>query len=263
MDSSFDLLNFAGGMLGPIIGVATALMIVIWEWRIALLGLFVIQVGVAGAASTSGQLPADWAGVMVVITGLACLILALSAQRMTRTTTLYQSGTWQLRALLLGLAYVGWVLAEVRLPLPAVSPDLADLFVWLMLCMLVMLGLSDNPLFSTIALLMWLVPVQVVAAVIVNSPALVALIGTLSLLLALAGSYLVLVEQVSTEDAAPVVTDISFPSDLRIPSAANFDAGDDPSLLDWAERQPWGTAIAKQVRQTISKLPKLPKLPGR
>lgn len=261
MNGSFDLLNFAGGTLGPMIGVVTALMIVIWEWRIALLGLFIVQIGVVSAASSIGQLPADWAGVMIVITALACLILALSAQRMTRTATLYQSGTWQLRALLLGLVYVGWVLAEVRLPLPAVDPELADLFVWLMLCMLVMLGLSDNPLFSTIALLIWLIPVQVTAAVIVNSPALVALIGTLSLLLALAGSYLILVEQVSAEDSAPVVTDIAFPTDLRIPSASNFEADEDPSLLDWVQRQPWGEAMAKGVRQSLAKLPKLPKFP--
>lgn len=266
MDSSFDLLSFAGMALGPMVGIVTALTIVIWEWRIALLGLFVVQIGVVGAASAIGQLPTDWAGVMVVIMGLACLILTLSAQRMTRTTTLYQSGTWQLRGLLVGLVYVGWVLAELRLPLPAVDPELADLFVWLMLCMLVMLGLSDNPLFSTIALLMWLIPVQVIAAVIVGSPALVALIGTLTLLLALAGSYLVLVEQVSAEDAAPVVTDIAFPSDLRIPPASDFEAEEDPTLLDWMQRQPWGETIAKQVRQwgaKLPKLPKFPKLPGR
>jgi hypothetical protein len=175
---------------------------------------------------------------MVVVMGLACLILALSAQRMTRTTTLYQAGTWQMRALLLALLYVGWSLAEVRAPLPAVAPQLAELFVWLTLCMLVMLGLSDNPLFSTVALLIWLVTIQVIAAVIVNSPALVALIGMLTLLLALAGSYLVLVEQVSAEQSAPVVTDITFPSELGIPLPApqSFEAQESDWWALWLER---------------------------
>ncbi len=223
MDSLLGALAFFGGPRGPLIlGTVTALMIVIWEWRVALLGLFIVQVGVVSAAVAMNQIPTEWAGVMVVIMGLACLILALSAQQMTRTTTLLQAGTWPLRALLLVLVYIGWALAEVTIPLPGLNPQLADLFVWLALCTLVMLGLSDNPLFASVALLLWLVPVQVIAAVIVNQPTLVALIGMLSLLLALAGSYLILAEQVKAEASAPVVTDITFPEDLAVPAAVAF-----------------------------------------
>ena len=250
MDSLFGLLSFFGGTIGPaIVGAATALMIVAWDWRVALFGLFCVQVGVVSAAVAMGQLPAEWAGVMVVVMGLACLILALSAQRMTRTTTLYQSGTWQLRGLLVVLVYVGWVLAEVNLPLPLVAPSLADLFVWLTLCVLVMLGLSDNPLFGAVALLMWLIPVQVVAAVIVNSPALVALIGMLTLLLALAGSYLMLVEQVSVEKSRPVVTDITFPNELDIPAAPLFQQEEVVGWLLWLRRQPWAATVVERTRQ--------------
>lgn len=250
MDSLFGLLSFFGGSIGPVIvGVATALMIVAWDWRVALFGLFSVQVGVVSAAVAMRQLPAEWAGVMVVVMGLACLILALSAQRMTRTTTLYQSGTWQLRGLLLVLVYVGWELAEVNLPLPLVNPQLADLFVWLTLCMLVMLGLSDNPLFATVALLMWLIPVQVVAAVIVNTPALVALIGMLTLLLALAGSYLMLVEQVSVEQSRPIVTDITFPNELGIPAPPLLQPEPVDGWLLWVRRQPWGASLLARTRQ--------------
>ncbi len=248
MDSLFGLLNFFGGTLGTIIvGAATALMIVVWDRRVALFGLFCVQVGVVSAAVAIGQLPAEWAGVMVVVTGLACLILALSAQQLTHTTTLYQSGTWQLRGLLLALVYVGWRLAEVNLPLPEVDPQLAELFVWLALCMLVMLGLSDNPLFATVALLMWLIPVQIVTAVIVNSPALVALIGMLSLLLALAGSYLMLVEQVSEEQSRPVVTDITFPNDVGIPVPPLFQPEEVDRWILWLRRQPWGADVLERI----------------
>ena len=254
MDSIFGLLGFFGGEIGPIlIGTATALMIVFWEWRVALFGLFSVQTGTVAAAVALGQLPAEWAGVMVVVMGLACLILALSAQRMTRTTTLYQAGTWQLRGLLLVLVYVGWVLAEVNLPLPVVNPALADLFMWLTLCVLVMLGLSDNPLFGSVALLMLLIPVQIITAVIVNSPALVALIGMLSLLLALAGSYLVLVEQVSVEEDMPVVTDIAFPTDLRIPPAAHFLQEEEEGVTAWLQRQPWSTTLVERVRAMVAR----------
>jgi hypothetical protein len=252
--SLFTSLSFFGGDSGPIIvGVATALIIVAWEWRVALIGLFCVQVGVVSASVAMGQLPSEWAGVMVVVMALACLILALSAQRMTRTTTLNQAGTWPLRTLLLVLIYIGWELAEVNLPLPMVNAQLADLFVWLALCTLVMLGLSDNPLFSTVALLMWLMPVQVVTALIVNSPALVALIGMLSLLLALAGSYLILVEQVSAEEAAPAVTDIAFPDDLRIPPPSSFQAGEDAGLMDWVRRQAWGAAAMERTRELVGR----------
>jgi hypothetical protein len=254
MDNIFGLLSFFGGFTGPIlVGTATALVIVIWEWRLALLGLFCIQVAVVSAAVAIGQLPAEWAGVMVVVMGLACLILALSSQRMTRTTTLYQSGTWQLRALLLVLVYIGWELAEVNLPLPVVNPLLADLFVWLAMCTLVILGLSDNPLFSTVALLMWIIPVQVITAIIVNSPALVALIGMLTLLLSLAASYLMLVEQVSVEQERLVVTDITFPDDVRIPAPSPFPPDEDERWAEWLQRQPWGAAVLERTRQLMAR----------
>lgn len=258
MDSVFDLLSFFGGSSGPtIVGIATALMIVVWEWRVALLGLFCVQIGVVSAAVAMNQLPSEWAGVMVVVMGLSCLILALSAQQMTRTATLYQAGTWPLRALMLVLVYVGWVLAEVNFQLPMLNPELADLCVWLALCMLVMLGLSDNPFFSSVALLMWLIPVQLVAAQTVNSPSLVALIGMLSLLIALAGSYLILVEQIPDEESRSVVTDISFPENLTIPSAAGFQAEDDEGLLDkvfaWVARQGWGAAALERTRELLAR----------
>jgi hypothetical protein len=254
MQSLFELLSFFGGSNGPlIVGTATALIIVAWEWRIALLGLFAVQVAVVSAAVAMGQLPTDWAGVMVVVMLLACVILAVSAQQMTRTTTLLQAGTWPLRALLLVLIYVGWELAELNLPLPGVNPQLADLFVWLALCTLVMLALSDNPLFATVALLMWLIPVQVVTAVIVNSPALVALIGMLTLLVALAGSYLMLVEQVASEESAPVVTDIAFPDEVGIPTASNFPHEADEGWLAWLEGQRWGGDVAQRTRQLLAR----------
>lgn len=254
MDSLFSLLGFFGGANGPLlIGTATALTIVVWDWRVAIFGLFFVQLGVVSATVEKGQLPTDWAGVMVVVMGLACLILTLSAQRMTRTSTLYQAGTWPLRALLLVLIYLGWALAEVNLPIPVVNPQLADLCVWLALCTLVMLGLSDNPLFSTVALLMWLIAVQVIAAIIVNSPAVVALIGMVTLLVALAGSYLILVEQVSAEGSAPIVTDIAFPAELSIPSASSFQIEEDEGWIAWVRRQPWGAAMVERARQFVSR----------
>lgn len=256
MNLVLAVMNFFGGTRGPlIIGLAVALIIVAWEWRVALFGLFFVQVGVAGAAVVDLRLPSDWAGVMVVVMGLSCLILAMSAQRMTRTMTLYQSGTWQMRGLLLAVVYVGWELAQVNWRFPQITPQLSDLFVWLTLCILIQLGLSSNPLFSTVALLMSLIAVQIIAAVLVNSPSLLALIGTLTLLLALAGSYLVLVEQVTIEEDKPVVTDITFPSDKRIPAPPMLSPSDEDGWLEWLRRQSWGEALLERTRQVMGRRP--------
>jgi hypothetical protein len=255
METFFGWLSFFAGARGAvIIGMVTALIIVAWDWRVALSGLLFVQIGVVSAAVVDARLPADWAGVMVVVMGLACLILAMSAQKMIRTTTLYQSGTWQLRALLLAVVYVGWELAQVNLRFPQMTPQLSDLFVWLSLCILIQLGLSNNPLFSSVALLMSLIAVQVIAAIIVNSPSLVALIGTLTLLLALAGSYLVLVEQVTTEDEAPVVTDITFPGDSGVPSVP-FPSPGEEGWAEWLRRQSWGEAVLERTRQVMGRRP--------
>jgi hypothetical protein len=256
MNPVVAVMNFFAGARGPLtIGLVIALIIVALEWRVALLGLFFVQIGVVSAAVVDLKLPSDWAGVMVVVMGLSCLILAMSAQRITRTTTLYQSGTWQMRALLLAVVYVGWELAQVNLRFPQITPQLSDLFVWLALCILIQLGLSSNPLFSTVALLMSLIAVQIIAAVLVNSPSLLALIGTLTLLLALAGSYLVLVEQVTVEEEKPVVTDITFPSDSRIPAPPIFSPSEEEGWVEWLRRQSWGEALLERTRQVMGRRP--------
>lgn len=254
MDGIFAPLSFFGSASGAIfIGITTAIMIVVWEWRLALLGLMIVQVGVVSASIMSGELPSEWAGVMVIVMALSTLILALSAQRMTRTSSLYQAGTWQLRTLLLGLIYVGWELADFNLPLPGITPPLADLFVWIAMCTLVTLGLSTNPLFSTVALLLWVMLAQIISAVVVESPTLVALIGTLTLLLALAGSYLILVEQVTVEEDDPVVTDIIFPSDVSIPAPPPPTVDNDTNMESWLRRQPWGEALLERARQMMAR----------
>jgi uncharacterized protein (DUF58 family) len=117
-----------------------------------------------------------------------------------------------------------------------------------------MLGLSNNPLFSIIAFLMWLIPIQIITSLIIPAPTLVALIGTLALLLALAGSYLILVEQVTVEQSAPVVTDISFPDEVGIPAATNFPQEVEEGLVQWLQRQGWGAAMVERTRQLRERL---------
>jgi hypothetical protein len=92
---------------------------------------------------------------------------------------------------------------------------MAGLFTWLGLTMLLMLGLSDNPLFSGVALLLWFIPAQVTVAGIVPYPGLFALIGGLELLITLTASYLILVDRRPVAARRLVMTDIVFPDQLE------------------------------------------------
>lgn len=239
MNSLFSGLSFfasPGGL--TLLGVIAAAIVLLWEWRLALLGLFIIQVGVTAAAVHMQQMPAEWAIVIAGVGGLACLMLAMSAQRIDFTGTLYQSGTWLQRTMILALFGLLWRLSADSVQLPEIAPALVQLFTWLLFCLLTIMALSENPLFTGVALLMWIVPVQVVAASLVGVPMLIALIGLLQILLALACSYLVLVEQTPAENVAPVLTDISFPkaSPARVrPLAETQDLED--RLTEWLGRQ--------------------------
>lgn len=221
-----------GGL--TVIGMIAAAIIVLWDWRFALAGLFFIQVGVTAATVTLQRLPVDWATVTLGVSALACLMLTLSAQRIRYTGSLYQSGTWLQRALILALFWLLWRVAANNITLPEFTPALVQLFAWLVLCLLTILALSENPLFTAVGLLLWLTPVQAVAAVLVGIPVVVALVGLVQIMVALACSYLVLIEQIPAEAGAPVLTDITFPADVERtqPAAASPSFGD--RLGEWA-----------------------------
>lgn len=215
MDSFFQLFGFFGTPFGlSLTGFVLAVLIIVWEWRVTLGGLFVVQLGIAAASVQHQAIPGELAGVMVAVTGLSCLILALSAQQITHTGSLYQAGSWGLRGLMLILLYGVWKLSGVNLPLPEIDPELTSLFVWVAICAIFIMALGENPLMVTTALLLWTMPAQVLVGALVGNPALVAVIGILQLGLALAGSYLVLVEQIPTETEAPVLSDIVFPDQM-------------------------------------------------
>jgi hypothetical protein len=219
MGGLLNFLTFFSTSFGlMVVGMVAAAMILFWEWRLALAGLFVVQVGVATVAVQVEKVPAEWAGVMTAVTALTCLILALSAQQVPKPVSLRQSGSFLLRAMVLVLIFLAWRAMSGSIRIPELVPQITALFVWLGLCVLVMLALSDNPLFYAVALLLWCVPAQAVAGVLLGIPALIALIGMIELVIALACSYLVLTDQLPVVEQRPVLTDITFP-DLIQPEA--------------------------------------------
>jgi hypothetical protein len=62
-----------------------------------------------------------------------------------------------------------------------------------------------------------------------------------------------LVEQVSVEESAPVVTDISFPDELGIPAASSFQVDDDAGWLSRLEQQGWVEVMRERARNFVAR----------
>jgi hypothetical protein len=114
-------------------------------------------------------------------------------------------------------------------------PEETRLVVWLALIGVLMMGLGDSPFFTGMGLILWLTLVQVGADVLLSIPALIAMIGMLELALALACSYLILVERVPDAIAAPVMTDITFPDESPLPLPRREDMPDTP--VEWSAQE--------------------------
>lgn len=216
----FQSLGFLASPTGmTLIGVLAALIVAVWDWRFALVALVVIQFAVAEISVVVHDMPAEWATIQVAVMVLSAMILGLSAVRTGRISSYQQSGNWLLRVAALVFVYVGWRYVEVDLALPEIHPEVLELFTWLVLCGVIILGLGENPLFVAVALLLWIVPLYSVVAILLSIPSLVAVIGILQLLLALACSYLLLAEQLGRVEEPPVITDIMFPEQTNLSSA--------------------------------------------
>lgn len=212
MDAFFSALDFlatAPGIL--LIGAVAAAMILLWDWRASLLGLFILQLGVATVAVELLQMDARWAAIQTAVMLLCCMILGISGYQTPVGRSWHQSGTLFLRSLVLILLYVCWRLFEFDISIPLIRPDVTVLFMWLGICALLTLSLNDNPLFTGTALLQWCIPAQVITATLLPIPNLIVILGVLQLLLALGCSYLVLVEYYGHAETPKVATDVTFP----------------------------------------------------
>ena len=213
MDQFFSALRFFDSSSGTlVIGLVAAIMIVIWDWRASLLGLIVIQLGIATLAVTRQGMEPQWAFIQTLVILLCALSISMSAAQSRPGGSFRQSGNWVLRILVLMLLVVCWRLFDFEFPIPLVDPDLNVLIVWLAVCALLMMSLSDNALFTGTALLLWMVSTQVAVIVLWPIPSLIIVLGGLELLLALGCSYLLLIENFTGAQKAVVMTDISFPT---------------------------------------------------
>ena len=177
------------------LGVLAALAVVLWDWRVSLGVLFVIQVGVAALAVGIEGVPGQMMLVQTLVIGLVCIMLAMSGMQVHMRRSGRQSGGWFFRLLVLGLLAAALWSLELTIVLPEISLAIVRIFAWLGLIALLMLSLGDNPLFTSVALLLWCVLGQAVAAVYTPAPEILVVIGLIELALGLTFSYLILAER--------------------------------------------------------------------
>lgn len=253
-DWFFQALAFLPSNIGLLLtGAITALLILLWDWRFALISIGFIQLSVATSAVILHAVPAEWGLIQTVIVALVCLMLMLSARAHELQPSIRQTGTGVSRGFLLGMFLAGAWFMDLQIALPGIDHLVMELFVWLVLCGIMLLGLSDHPLYNGMGLLLWLIPVQAVISVVTPIPVIVAFVGLLILLVGMAVSYLVFVEHMPTEDHGPVLTDLAFPQQLKVERSPEMENATPestaPANARWPEWSEWmGRALPQKTR---------------
>lgn len=208
---------FASGLGILTIGAVAIVILLLWEWRLLLIGLCVIQLGVVVLVSKVHQLDLQWAQVQILITILCAAMLFLSARQIRFALAYQRPGSLLVRLMAVTLLLICWRFFDFEVSLPRLAPVLAQLFLWIALCALIMLGLGDAPLSTGVALLLWFIPVQGFIQVLLPEFRLFVLIGMIQLLSALACSYLMLAARQPEMSTAVIPTDVSFPITTTVP----------------------------------------------
>jgi hypothetical protein len=207
----FDFFATGLGLL-LIAGLATTIFL-FWEWRSALVTLLLVQLGVVVIMVNVHLLSTGWAWVQLVIMALCTLMLGLSASQMRGRQAARPPGPILLRCLVLVLLLASWRVFDLHLSLPLLNPPIVRLFLWLGLCALTTLALSDSPFFTGVALLLWGVPIHAAIELIVPGHSLFVLIGMMQIVVTLACSYLLLIDITPLSETREVATDITFPTE--------------------------------------------------
>ncbi|MCB0117319.1 MAG: hypothetical protein R2873_08575 [Caldilineaceae bacterium] len=194
------------------IGGVALLLIMLWDWRLFLPGLALIQYGVGQVLVYRYGVPGQWLAIYFWVIVLAALILALSPLQMPIPQSSLRSGNPFFRLLIMVLLGLLVYTLQPDIPLPVLDEPTTRLLLWLVACAFLVMALTDSALFTAIGLFFWFIPLQSLMAVILPLPALIALIGILQLMVALACAYLTLAEDAQIADLQQPATDVTFPS---------------------------------------------------
>jgi hypothetical protein len=225
MDTLFSAFSFLASGFGILLaGALAAAIVLVWDWRFALIALFLVQLTLATLTVRVHAVPVQWQTVQTLIIGLCCTMLALSAMQGRLAHSGRQSGGWFFRSMLLALMIIGWQTLAVRLTIPVFSPQIVQIIGWLILMALLIFSLGDSPLFTAVGLLLWCLIGQSIVAILTPIPELIAAIGLIEIVLGLTCSYLLLAERLPHAGARVVMSDVNFPdsshafANVRLPA---------------------------------------------
>jgi len=219
-----------------VIGLSALLIILLWDWRLTLVGLMVIQIGVVVLTTSVHQLSLEWGTVQLLVTALSAAMLAISAGQVQPFLRQQRPGSWLVRFSAVILLVVSWQFVDLKLALPLLTPQVAQLFLWLAICALLLLGLSGSPFYTGVALLFWFIPLQAFIQVLLPEYRFFVLIAIVEIFVSLACSYLLLAHRLPLYSQSAILTDIAFPEDQQTtPLAPNPDWA--PRLLNDQQRR--------------------------
>lgn len=202
MDALFAALGagFATG-LGVLVLIAIAgLIVVAWDWRLALVGVFLLQVGSSILLVQVHQVPGVIVGGQLVATVLSLAMLALAATSTPAGGAVRQAANWPLRLAALLFVVGAWWFIDPGYTLPLFTRAETRLLIWMAICGLALAAFASNPIINGVALLLWCITVYAVAAVLLPGSGLAVMVGIVELLLALACGYLALLEPAGATD---------------------------------------------------------------
>ncbi len=186
---------FATGQGVLLLGLMAGLIVLLWDWRVALISLVVIQVGVAVLLTQVQEVSGQTMFVQTLIMALCATMIATAGLQVQLRRSGRQSGGWLFRLLVLFLLGVALYWLDLSLFLPEIAPAISRIFGWIALIALIMLSLGDNPVFTITALLIWCALGQALATIYAPAPEVMVAIGVMELVLGLTASYLLLAER--------------------------------------------------------------------
>jgi hypothetical protein len=193
---------FATGVGILLLGALTGALFVLWDWRAALVGAVLVHLGACSILVLVHDVPGlVAAGQMLAIT-LAAAMLASAGILHPNAKSLHQAGNWPLRLMALVFVVVAWWYLDPGYTLPYFSQPETEFLLWTGICALAMWSFSGSPLMGGAAVLLWSTPMYALASVLLPGSGLAAIIGIVDIILALACSYLVLLEPAGARGAS-------------------------------------------------------------
>jgi hypothetical protein len=185
---------FATGVGILLLAVITGAIYVLWDWRIALLGTVLVHFGSSSILVLIHGVPGlVAAGQMIAVTISAAMLLFAGFVH-PHGITLRQATNWLLRLMAIVFIAAAWWYLDPGYTLPSFSQPETDFLLWTGICGLALLSFSSSPLMGGAAVLLWSTPLYALAAVLLPGSGLPAIVGIANIVIALACSYLTLLE---------------------------------------------------------------------